>query len=549
MGETTGRPAGVAAAFTKRALTTTAAFAATLAIAPAAASACTAPLACGAGLATMQDLEAKAAEHLHAGYMTEIDFGSAAQTPGDIAARGGYYDSGLWTGVYLGSQAFRYATAKSKLSQLLLPQAERTFWTAQRNQALDRVRAMVQMYERNVNIAAVWNEDLKLPPEIDLSNPARPIDLGSSVIFKGEPGMLMRSCTRVDDPLGIKDGGPDDRVVGPLRWKDGHDYWCNGSPSRDTYAGTIFGLITAFDLVGPDDAALRKLIARNVLTMADFLLKWAWTYPRPWGHIAVEHDFDNFISPLFVYEPLARLNMTVAARHVAQRAGTLVDQLKWNLVGLQEFLVPGLLTSLTKEIDSAAPHDDYYKWNLDSLNLFNLLRLTSGAERQLAAQVMAVEHRTIGDDVNAWFEALRAASTGEAARREMAKTHLLQWPAYRAATISGAPVRNSDRCGTTLTCVPEDRVDVSLDGGATRQTFRQGSSGTRRSLFPIPVAQRPPSDFLWQRSPTRLDGGQSARHRPPGIDYLAPYWLLRWSEEVDRPANRPLPAVLGPIYF
>ena len=131
--------------------------------------------------------------------------------------------------------------------------------------------------------------------------------------------------------------------------------------------------------------------------------------------------------------------MTAAARRVAQANGTLADKLKWNLIGTQEFLAPGLLTSLTKEFDAAAPNNDYYKWNLDSINLFNLMRLTTGAERQFAAQVMAVQQRTIGDDVNAWFEGLRAASTGEIDRREMAKGHLLQWLDYRANTQRACP--------------------------------------------------------------------------------------------------------------
>ena len=105
------------------------------------------------------------------------------------------------------------------------------------------------MYDRNVNIAVDWKTSLAIPPVIDLGNMIHPIDLGQGLINRGEPGMLMRSCTRTDDPLGIVDEGPNDRVVGPFRWTDGKTYWCNGSPSRDTYSGTIFGLITAFDLV------------------------------------------------------------------------------------------------------------------------------------------------------------------------------------------------------------------------------------------------------------------------------------------------------------
>jgi hypothetical protein len=487
---------------------------------------------------------------MNEGYMTENEYGTAAQIPGNVVARGGYYDSGLWTGVYLGGESFRYATAKHYLSQLLLSPADRAFWTAQKNEAYARVKDMVAMYDRNVNIAVDWQTNLAIPPVIDLSNSIHPIDLGQGLINHGEPGMLMRSCTRVDDPQGIVDQGPNDRVVGPFKWKDGFYYWCNGSPSRDTYAGTIFGLITAFDMVSPDDLAMRHLIRDELLAMGNFLVKYGWNYPRPWGYVSTNHDFDNFISPLFVTEPLAQLNMTVAARHVANEDGSLADKLKWNTIGLAEYAVPGLLTALTKEIDIGGPHSSYYKFNLDTINEFNLMRLTTGFERSIAASTMAVEQGTIGDDVNAWFEGLRSAVTGEVDRREMAKQHLLQWLDYRANTIAGQHVVNSVHCGDgTIRCVPEDYVDIFLFPGANPMTFVAGTSpGPLRDYDPLPVANRVPTDFLWQRDSSQLDGSQPATHRAPGIDFLAPYWLLRWSEEVDKPKLCPLPPYFGPSY-
>ena len=35
------------------------------------------------------------------------------------------------------------------------------------------------------------------------------------------------------------------------------EYFCEDGTSRDAYAGVIFGLLTAFDLVGTDDPAIR----------------------------------------------------------------------------------------------------------------------------------------------------------------------------------------------------------------------------------------------------------------------------------------------------
>jgi hypothetical protein len=45
----------------------------------------------------------------------------------------------------------------------------------------------------------------------------------------------------------------------------------------------------------------------------------------------------------------------------------------------------------------------------------------------------------------------------------------------------------------------------------------------------LPVAQRTPRDFLWQQIPTALNGYDQATHQAPGIDYLTPYWTVRYS--------------------
>ena len=52
-----------------------------------------------------------------------------------------------------------------------------------------------------------------------------------------------------------------------ITWRHGHGgrYYCETSPSRDTYAGLVFGLLTAFDMVGPDESVLRAQIRDDVL--------------------------------------------------------------------------------------------------------------------------------------------------------------------------------------------------------------------------------------------------------------------------------------------
>src|SRR5262249_39359319 len=49
-----------------------------------------------------------------------------------------------------------------------------------------------------------------------------------------------------------------------------------------------------------------------------------------------------------------------------------------------------------------------------------------------------------------------------------------------------------------------------------------------RACAPIPVAMRPPTDFLWQRDPFQLAGGGAGTIETAGIDYILPYWIARY---------------------
>jgi uncharacterized protein (TIGR03437 family) len=44
----------------------------------------------------------------------------------------------------------------------------------------------------------------------------------------------------------------------------------------------------------------------------------------------------------------------------------------------------------------------------------------------------------------------------------------------------------------------------------------------------VPVPQRPPTDFLWQRNPFNLMGGGYDTIEGAGIDYILPYWMARY---------------------
>lgn len=512
-----------------------------------------ASLADPADVAEMLHFEQLVEDHLHQGHVVEVDFATAAKNPGEVVGTGGWGDSGLWTGVYLGGQAMRYKVAKKYLTGGGLSAEDLAFWTAQRDEALERAQTILAAEHIDINIAEDWTGELRIPPDVNLEDPqGKHLANWGGGVIKGEKGMIQRACTPVGlGRLGVNDPSvhPDkpvlnnDNRVFQITWThgDGKTYNCETSPSRDTYAGLTFGLLSVYDMIGPDFPAMRKQIRADILAMGDFLWKYGWTYPRPHGYVSADHDFDGFFSPLFVYTPEARLNLTNAVRHVLASGGDVVSKNKWNAIWATEFAAMGTALGPSHSIDAIEPYTSYYKWNLSHLIAFNLLRTTKSNEREVLALGMASMDKTTKNDVNAHFEAIMYSVTGEKARLLDAVKHLREWLDYRA-NIEAGPVDNRSRCSASISCVPNDRGTIkagALPGGEL--VYNKGSSTDLRAKNPLPVAQRPPTDFLWQRPPTQLNGSESVTHRAPGIDFLTPYWMIRYLTEVAKPSVRPLP--------
>jgi hypothetical protein len=49
-----------------------------------------------------------------------------------------------------------------------------------------------------------------------------------------------------------------------------------------------------------------------------------------------------------------------------------------------------------------------------------------------------------------------------------------------------------------------------------------------RACDPVPIVDRPRTDFLWQRNPFELVGGGQGVIENAGIDYILPYWMGRY---------------------
>jgi hypothetical protein len=434
---------------------------------------------------------------------------------------------------------------------------------------------MVHQYHVMVNISGSWQT--KFDPHINTGvSPTADgfIDFGGG-IFEGQPGLLFRACTPVGAPYAFNLGRDPtrSRIVFNLKWPpplypnvhaspgDASEYDCDGATSRDAYAGTTFGLVTALDMVGPDDPALRSMIANDLMTLTGFTFKYLWSTPRPSGKVVIPivfggNDLDGFFSPLFVYTPEAEMNMAEVARHAATVLGDQAQELKWNAVWLTELAaeLPQLTGSLL--LDAAQPHDSYYKFHLSYLELFNMIRIEPDPNvRNLLRQSLSAMDATTSVAANGLYDAFVYGLTGVQSRLNAGVLAERQWLDYKARLdAQGNQTRNGQRCGNPsvpgkIACVPESQTNMTLPlPGLGQINLMIPGTGSTRALNPLPVVDRVGADFLWQKDPTNLNGSEPLTWEPPSDDFLMPYWMIRYYSEVAPPAHDPLPVWLGPTF-
>jgi uncharacterized protein (TIGR03437 family) len=140
-------------------------------------------------------------------------------------------------------------------------------------------------------------------------------------------------------------------------------------------------------------------------------------------------------------------------------------------------------------------NDSYFKFNLDYMTFYNLVRLQDNGDNRNAYRT--VRNYTAAHQ-NAFFDIIDRALNGpETARDAETRTLLDQW-------------------------LQRPRRDMIVDLSKTVAVC--GSAACQ----PVPVPLRPPTDFLWQRSPFQLSGGLYGTIEGAGIDYILPYWMARY---------------------
>ena len=260
----------------------------------------------------------------------------------------------------------------------------------------------------------------------------------------------------------------------------GTRYFWIGNTSRDQYSGVMFGLSIAYDMV--DAADVRDLVQQNVTRILNYLLGHNWSVVMP----------DGRISTTFRARPDQQLSFLQIGRRVNSQR-----------FGLAYALYRGVYAPvmfLPIFFDNLDDHNHYFKFNLNYINLYDLIRLeeTGSPYRQAYINAYDMLRSRTQHHGNAHFNMIDRALKGPNSSRDAETATLLQlW-------------------------LQRPRRDYWVD---LRGVYP--ACGDDRACSPIPVNRRVNTDFLWQRSPFLLFGGGAGTIETAAIDYILPYWMAR----------------------
>jgi len=261
----------------------------------------------------------------------------------------------------------------------------------------------------------------------------------------------------------------------------GRSYFWIGNTSRDQYSGVMFGLSVAYDLL--DDPAARDFIRADVTRILNYLLSRGWTVSMPNGSI----------STTFLLRPDQELSFLRIGSHINP------ERFSSTYVAYRSAFASSIIIPIA--YDNLDDHNHYFKFNLNYINLYDLIRLEedSSPYRQTYMDAYNSLRQTTRSHRNAHFNMLDRALKGpDNARDSETGTLLDLW------------LKRPDR-----------------DQWEDLRGRRYRSCSADRTCRPIPVQRRVNTDFLWQRSPFLSHGGGAGLVETAGIDYILPYWKKR----------------------
>jgi hypothetical protein len=359
-------------------------------------------------------------KHLLHGFIGETQFEKAGSDK--IVGTVGNGDGALWTGVYLAAEAFHYAVTKSA-----------TAWNYL-SEALHRVQ-----------------------------------DLATIV----PDGFLVRTLFPTDADF-VEQFVNDESHSGLYKVQyRGKECYYPGHPTRDQYAGVLFGLGVTYDLI--DDPGVKTICRDTITHLVDRLIASNWTMTTPTPHFSESYNIraDQFLSVLQL------------ARHVNPDKFTAVyDKAKFWRSIVAGIPLAGEILILRRR---------YFLLHLDHLYYYALVRYEEEPKYQNRyRRLFTTLRNATKKHGNAHFNMIDRALNGPDATRDAETVLLLQ---------------------------------ALLDRG-----FKDRFVFSGQGKLPVPVADRPYTDFMWQRDPFGLKTAntKTQEQESAGIDYILPYWMARY---------------------
>jgi uncharacterized protein (TIGR03437 family) len=252
-----------------------------------------------------------------------------------------------------------------------------------------------------------------------------------------------------------------------------------GNTSRDEYSGAMFGLAVAYDMM--TDSGIQSSISDLVTRLVDFLNGNNWSVVMP----------DGTSGTSFLIRPDQIETFLAIGRHV--------NPSHFSSLGYEAQRDLFSATVPVPILVDTASDDSYFKFNLDYINLYNLIRLESSSAKSIYQSAYSDLRGYTGSDQNAFFNIIDLALNGPRTARDSQTLALLDGWLLRLRRDF-----NVDLTNTVPVC---------------------GS----QACTPVPLWLRPNTDFLWQRSPYELSvTGGAGIIETAAIDYILPYWMARY---------------------
>ena len=288
--------------------------------------------------------------------------------------------------------------------------------------------------------------------------------------------LLARCMVPVDSPYAA--GISSEEVANGVHTNSAAGWIWVGNTSRDEYCGALFGLAVAYDMV--TDAAIKSSISDLVTRLVEFLNGNNWSVVMP----------DGSSSTSFLVRPDQIETFLAIGRHVNS------DHFSSVSYETQRVL---LATTVPAPIGvDTASDSSYFKFNLDYIDLYNLIRLEASSAKTIYQSAYTLLRDHTAPHQNAFFNIIDLALNGANTARD----------SQTLALLDAWLLRLRRDFGVDLSSV----VPVCGD----------------QACQPVPVWLRPPTDFLWQRSPFQLAVGGAGIIESAGIDYILPYWMARY---------------------